>query len=77
MKSLSSYRSSKPLAKARACVILIVSSDQRSSVSGWAEAESLQSQTDIPVPIFEPLLTEVQQAELLLERLRSLGKVMK
>ncbi len=29
--------------------------------------------SDIPVPIFEPLLTEVRQAELLLERLRSLG----
>ena len=29
--------------------------------------------SDIPVPIFEPLLTKVQQAELLLERLRSLG----
>jgi hypothetical protein len=33
--------------------------------------------SDIPVPIFEPSLAEVQQAELLLERLRSLGKVMK
>lgn len=33
--------------------------------------------SDIPVPIFEPSLAEVQQAELLLERLRSLGKVMR
>jgi hypothetical protein len=30
--------------------------------------------SDIPVPIFEPSLTEVRQAELLLERLRSLGR---
>ena len=33
--------------------------------------------SDIPVPIFEPSLTEVRQAELLLERLRSFGKVMR
>jgi hypothetical protein len=33
--------------------------------------------SEIPVPIFEPLLAEVQQAELLLERLRSLGRVMR
>jgi hypothetical protein len=31
MKSLSSYRSTKPLAKARACVILMVSSDQQAN----------------------------------------------
>ncbi|MFB0536033.1 MAG: hypothetical protein ACETWR_13750 [Anaerolineae bacterium] len=33
--------------------------------------------SDISVPIFEPSLTEVRQAELLLERLRSLGEVMR
>jgi hypothetical protein len=33
--------------------------------------------SDIRVPVFEPSLTEVQRAELLLERLRSLGEVMK
>jgi len=33
--------------------------------------------SDIPVPIFETSLAEVQQAELLLEHLRSLGRVMR
>jgi len=44
--------------------------------AGWRDFELLLV-SDIPVPIFEPSLAEVQQAELLLERLRSLGKVMR